>query len=341
MVANNERRGIKVEYTVPEIIRREARARQRLAFEEKLLKGSFKSEVETQAFVDSQGIDDTTGEYSLRHDRFTKQVEDTEAAEISIHELLFEEWEQDNTEFPEEWGERFFEHWVGTLPSDVVVFRRRPNYFQIVCESGEDHENLMAALYPTKDNADVRGTMHNNRSTNLAGVVGRINLMIIKGKENSKTTRGIIAHEEQHAMNYLELDSFTALEAAAFKGKKLYIDPEQRKTAIVQFVTLKDELLANFRQRKDASNIYDDLAAYELFNNLENLSGQLFDATLSLFSRIIDEFAELQPLLSTEEDYGLLVYQLTDLPLLDFPKYLRAYCTYLEHDTERFSAAAK
>lgn len=342
MVANQERRTRPEQYTLPEIMRREAHARDRLVFEEKLLDGSIIRERDVGAFTDSRGIQDDTAvdNYYRLYERFRNQVFETDAAEISIKDLLFVDGEDMNEQFPEEWGLRFFEHWVGKLPKDVVVFKRLPNYFQVICESSEDYIRLMEALYPEKDNTDVRGRMHNRRLTNLAGVVGEINLMAINGKENTITTKYVILHEKQHAMNDLELDSFADIETRAFQGKKLYVDPENRGEVIKQFVILKDELLANYKQRKPAENIKNDLLDYELFDELEDLSGQIFVKTIGLFDNIMDEFAALQPSLQTEKDYGLLVYQLTDIPLLDFPKYLRAYRSYLEQDIAQ-SVAAK
>lgn len=342
MVAEQEIRGRKTEYTLPEILRREAQARHRLDFEQQLLDGSLVSHSDVSQFTSECNIDpDTRDRYHALFDNFDHAVKVTDAAEISIREILFVEWEEDNTEFPEEWGLRFFEHWVGTLPNDVVIFRRLPNYFQVLCESKQDYTELMSALNPDEDTSTNTGMMHKRRLVHLDGIKGRINLMTVFGKENDTLTDQIEIHEQQHAMNDLEIDAFTEIETKAFAGKKLYVDQKDRAFVIKQFVTLKDELLARYREGQHADDIKDAVLDYQLFNNLEDVSGQLFVASTKLLDRIMKEFASLQPLLVTNTNLGVLVYQLTDIPLLDFPKYLRAYRGYLEQSVGDASAAAK
>lgn len=341
MVANQERRGRPEKYTLPEIMCREVHARGRLAFEEKLLNGSLQSERDVIGFTSERGMDDAAEqEYLKLYDRFRDQALGTDAAEISIKDMLFVEGEEMNDQFPEEWGVRFFEHWVGTLPQDVVIFKRLPNYFQIVCESKKDYVTLMTALHPGEDFTHHTGVMHKRESIKLAGIEGRVNLMTVLGKENHQLTGKIVLHERQHVLNDLEMEELAELETKAFYGKKLYVESEDRTLVINELVHLKDELLARYREGQAAEDIKAAVQGYELFDRLEDLSGQLFVKTLALFDHIMDEFAALQPSLQTEKDYGLLVYQLTDIPLLDFPKYLRAYRSYLEQDVAQ-SVAAK
>ncbi|MDO8583701.1 MAG: hypothetical protein Q7R83_00805 [bacterium] len=232
-------------------------------------------------------------------------------------------------------GDFVFFQRTGKWPQGPVVFERLEGYLFLICTSFADFLQVSADKKNPVDAAHV-GSFH--ASFSLESSQRLSNVILIDGSASLLSgfpIEQIMAHERQHFFNHKIFSLFKNIEPRPSMRKTPSLRLRDVPRELVQFnkelnhehalAELKDEVLAYIREGNEGVNRLDNLVTVDGYAHLRKPFHDeetqkvkiLIRRTMTAFhlSRAIWNF--------TPYEWGLVVYQLLDVPLERFPEWIR------------------
>ncbi len=246
--------------------------------------------------------------------------------------------EQHYPDTPSGLGDLLMHARTGKDASGSVTLVRKGAYFVVSCEKPQDYTALFAAGQDqlVQRAEQTSGSFHAENFTlafepsadgytrvSVAGVLPQLleSVLLVKGTSRSEPEYDVIVtHERQHFIHQRVLGAFSRSEG---KAKPTPLENVHRM--------VKDELLAYMREGSSPERIVEHIRRPVYAHLFAKLTPEEHRAVDALLGAVDHAFRSTQKVLEYPESRASFVYQLIDIPLEKFPRWVPEIAAFYRH----------